>query len=217
MATPPQQPAPVAPKLHPTVFDTSAVQIARMYATALYDAATKGNQVEPVLEEYGSFVRDVLDRNPDFERALYSAVIARGNKADLLRRIMERHASTIFLNYLLVLNDHARLNLLRPALRELEAMHDQRLGRVRVEVRTAAPVDGELTRALQERLRALIGGQPVIHSEVDPSLLAGMVIRVGDMVYDGSAKIRLQKWRKQLAQRLTHEIQSRRDQFSNSA
>jgi F-type H+-transporting ATPase subunit delta len=150
------------------------------------------------------------------ERALESAIIGRAEKAATLRRLFEGRASSIFLNYLLVLNDHLRLNLLRPALGELQVIHDQRLGRVPVEVRSAVPLQIAQENALRERLSRVIAGQPVIHSQADPELLGGMVIRVGDTVYDGSVRTKLRRLREQLVQRSTHEIQSRRDQFSST-
>ena len=204
-------------KLHPTVFDTGAMQIAAAYALALYNAATTGKQVDAVLEEYDSFVHDVLDNNPDFERTLSSTIIARGDKAATIRRIVEGKASTAFLNFLLVLNDHGRLALLRPALREVHSIHDARLGRIPVEVSAAVELDAAERQAISATLRGAIGGEPVIHSRVDPSLVAGLVVRIGDKVYDGSVRTQLRRLREQILQRSTHEIQSRRVQFSPPA
>ena len=205
-----------AQKLHPTVLDTSVVQIAHVYAQALYDAASTGNQFDAVLEEYESFIRDVLGVNEKLERVLKSTIIGRVEKAATLRRIFEGRASAMFLNFLLVLNDHNRLHLLRPVLAQVHAIRDQRLGRVPVQVQVAVPMDATHERALRDRLVAVIAGQPVIHSEIDPALLGGLVIRVGDTVYDGSVRTHLKRLREQLLQRSTHEIQSRRDQFSSA-
>ncbi|MBI3464809.1 MAG: ATP synthase F1 subunit delta [Planctomycetes bacterium] len=208
------EPSDAPRKLHPTVLDTSAVLIAHAYAHALYDAAENSNQLSAVFEEYESLVHDVLDRNPDFEQALRSMIVSRADKEALLRRLFEGRATPIFLNYLLVLNDHSRLELLRPAFIQLRSIRDRRLGRVPVEVRAAVPLDAAVEQALRNRLTKVITGEPVIHSQVDPALLGGLVIRVGDTVFDGSVRTRLRRIREQLLQRSTHEIQSRRDQFS---
>ena len=203
-------------KLHQTVLDTSVVQIANVYAVALYDAAAKGNLLDAVIEEYESFVNDVLAKNPNFDRTLQSTIVGRSDKEATLRKVFEGRASTVFLNFLLVLNDHGRLNLLRPVWHQLRAIRDQRLGRVPVQVRAAVALDAAQEKALRDRLAAVVAGQPVIHSEIDPALLGGLVIRVGDTVYDGSVRTHLKRLREQLLQRSTHEIQSRRDQFSSA-
>jgi F-type H+-transporting ATPase subunit delta len=87
---------------------------------------------------------------------------------------------------------------------------------VPVQVRAAVPLNAADENALRDRLAAVIAAQPVIHCEVDPALLGGLVIRVGDTVYDGSVRTQLRRLREQLLQRSTHEIQSRRDQFSSA-
>jgi len=204
-------------KLHPTVLDTSAVRIARVYAQALHDAAEATGQLAAVIEEYESLVRDVLTKHPDVERMLGSGIINRVHKAAVIRSGFEGRASIILLNYLLVLNDHSRLPLLRPVLDELRAIRDQRLGIVPVHVQTAVPLDAHQEKELRDRLAALVAGQPVIHSHTDADLLGGIIIRVGDTVYDASIRSQLKRMREQLIQRSTHEIQSRRDQFSPPA
>jgi F-type H+-transporting ATPase subunit delta len=198
------------------VLDTSVVQIAHVYAVALYNAAATGNQLDAVIEEYESFIGDVLATNPNFDRTLRSSIIGRTEKAATLRKVFEGRASTVFLNFLLVVNNHGRLDLLRPVLAELKAIRDQWLGRVPVQVRSAVPLDPAEEKALRDRLAAVIAGQPVIHSELDPALLGGLVIRVGDTVYDGSVRTQLRRLREQILQRSTHEIQSRRDQFGSA-
>jgi F-type H+-transporting ATPase subunit delta len=203
-------------RLHPTVFDTGAAQIARAYAVALYDAAQAAGQVDAVVEEYESFIGDVLARNPDFERALTSGVIGRDDKAATLRRVFENRASSMFLNFLLVMNDHRRLDLLRAVLPQLHTIRDQRRGLVPVHVQSAAALDPAEVSAIESRLAAVVAGRPVVHHETDPALLGGMVIRVGDTVFDGSVRTRLRRMREQLIQRSTHEIQSRRDQFRSA-
>jgi F-type H+-transporting ATPase subunit delta len=98
----------------------------------------------------------------------------------------------------------------------LKAIREEELGIVPVHVRAAVPLDPADEKALRDRLAAVLAGQPVIHTVVDPELLGGLVISVGDTVYDGSVRTHLRRLREQLLQRSTHEIQSRRDQFSST-
>ncbi|HEV3120667.1 MAG TPA: F0F1 ATP synthase subunit delta, partial [Isosphaeraceae bacterium] len=84
-------------------------------------------------------------------------------------------------------------------------------------VRSASPLDDAQQAALRERLAQLTGATPILHVELDRSLIAGLVVQIGDHVYDASVRNRLQQLRRRLMEGKTHEIQSRRDHFSSPA
>jgi F-type H+-transporting ATPase subunit delta len=63
----------------------------------------------------------------------------------------------------------------------------------------------------------MLGGEPVLTHEVDPNVIGGLVVRVGDVVFDGSLASNLARLREQLVNRSVHEIQRRRDRFSTAA
>ena len=75
---------------------------------------------------------------------------------------------------------------------------------------------GITPRNVEARLKELFPFQPVLEPAVDPSLLGGLRIRVGDTVYDGSLRARLKQLRHRVRERSLHEIQSGRDRFSHS-
>ena len=84
-------------------------------------------------------------------------------------------------------------------------------------VRSAVPLDDGQRSALEARLAGLIGGKPQLKLVVDPALIAGLVVQVGDDVYDASVRTRLTRLRDRLIERKSHEIQSRRDLLSHPA
>ena len=69
---------------------------------------------------------------------------------------------------------------------------------------------------IREKLASVLAAQPVVESVVDPKVLGGLRIRVGDTVYDGSLRARLKQLRHRVRERSLHEIQSGRDRFSHS-
>ena len=90
-------------------------------------------------------------------------------------------------------------------------------GRMEVQVATAAPLEEPQLEALKQQLGKLLGAEVVVKAEVDPSLIGGLVVRVGDTVYDGSVANQLAQLRQQMVDRSAHEIQSRRDRFRDPA
>lgn len=194
-------------------FDPSAVQVAGVYARALLGAAEKQGQSEDVLEELDGLVQDVLDPYPQFEAVLVSDVIAADEKLGILDRTLKGRVSDLLMNFLKVTARHGRLRLLRAIRRAAHQLYDELRGRVPVVVATAAPLDEGLAGRLAERLREITGGEPQLLHTVRPELIAGVVLRIGDTVYDGSVAARLNQVRAQMIQRSVHEIQSRRDRF----
>jgi F-type H+-transporting ATPase subunit delta len=83
-----------------------------------------------------------------------------------------------------------------------------------VQVRSAVPLADDQADRLRQQLRESLRLDPVLRTEVDPKLLGGIVVKVGDWLYDASVRARLDSIRKQLIERSSHEIQSGRDRFS---
>ena len=195
--------------------DVGAQRIARTYAQALLDAAEKRGQGREVLDELDSLVHDVFAAARQFEGFLASRAIGRKRKPPVIRSAFQGRASDVFLNFLLVLNDHERLDLLRPILSAYRQLYEERTHQVRVRVRSAAPLPDDQRQRLEQELRAAFRREPILETRVDPDLIGGLVIQVGDWVYDGSVRSRLAEIRNQLIERSSYEIQSRRDRFSS--
>ena len=197
------------------VVDVGAQRVARTYAQALLDAAEKRGQARETLDQLESLVQDVFAAMPQFEAFLASRAIGRKRKPPVIRSAFEGRASDVFLNFLLVLNARERLDLLRPILAAYRILYEERTGHVRVRVRSAAPLPDDQRQRLEQELRAAFRREPILEARVDPDLLGGLVVQVGDWVYDGSVRSRLADIRNQLLERSSYEIQSRRDRFSS--
>jgi F-type H+-transporting ATPase subunit delta len=197
--------------------DDDVIALARRYAEALIDAAQKEGKVDAALEELAEIESDILDRFPAFSQVLSSSLVPAAEKDRILLEVFEGRASDFVLRFLRVLNRHERLGLIGPIVREARLIWDRRNRRIPVSVRTAYPLDELQTKALNERLAILVQGTPILSVSTDPGLIGGLVVQVGDHLYDASVKNRLAQLRHRLIEGKTHEIQSRRDQFSYPA
>lgn len=193
--------------------DPSAGAIARVYADAFLDSVPEG-QAEELLQEFRSFV-ELLSGNAEFERLLTASRLGRDDRVAMIDRVVAGRANELFTNFLRVLARHERLELLPLILKQSQLQHELRSGRKRVQVTSAVPLTGETLKSIEARLAAVFPFQPVIEPSVDPALLGGLRIRVGDTVYDGSLRARLKQLRIRVRERSLHEIQSGRDRFSH--
>ena len=189
---------------HATVFDDATRHVARIYAEALLDAADKRQQTNEVLEDLEALIRDVLNRDAAFDVFLASAVVSRDRKREVLRHAFEGKLNDLLCNFLLVLNDHDRLGMVREVSITLREISERRGGRMSVEVHAAAPLADDQQERLRQELRSAFGREPTLSISVDPELLGGLVVRVDDWVYDGSVRARLERIRNQLIERSSY-------------
>lgn len=199
------------------VRDDTAIAVARRYAVALVDAAAKEGQVDAALEELSEVEADVFGRFPRFADMLGSERVPAAERDRILNEVFGGRASDLVLRFLRVLNRRGRIGLLRPIVAEARTIWDRRNRRIPVSVRSAVPLEEDQIQALRDRLQGLVAGTPILSLSTDPSLIGGLVVQVGDQMYDASVKSRLAQLRHRLIEGKTHEIQSRRDQFSYPA
>lgn len=195
--------------------DPSAQAVARVYAQAYLDGA-QSSGVGSALEELASFYEDVLQANPRFAQLLTSEMTTNDDKLGVIERVVQPRASAFFTNFLRVLARHGRLEILPLIVAQAQAEQERREGKRRVSIRSAVPLSQEQVGKIRDRLRSSLPYEPVLLSETDESLLGGVVIQVGDTVYDGSLRTRLKDLKLRLRERYLHEIQSGRDRFSSA-
>ena len=214
MSTGPQSRAAAEGATPATVFDETSYTVARNYAEALLNVAAKDGQVDSVLDELDEFVADVLGPDRAYAAVLTAPTVPVGDRDRILAQAFGGQASSLLLRFLRVLNARGRLALLPQVARLARDEWDRRQGRVHVTVRSAVALDEGQQAALRERLGRLAGGTPVVHWEVAPGLIGGLVVQVGDRVYDASVRDRLRQLRRQLVEEKAHQLQSRRAAFT---
>jgi F-type H+-transporting ATPase subunit delta len=135
----------------------------------------------------------------------------------VLEHAFKSNVSDLLFNFLNVLNAKDRLSLVRHVAAAYRGALDQRAKRVRVSVRSAVPLTDAQTEQLRQAIGQATGLDPVVAAKVDESLLGGMIVQVGDQVFDSSVRYRIEAIRNQLLARSSYEIQAGRDRFSSNA
>ena len=196
--------------------DATREKLAEIYASALIGANETANaSFSSLWEEYDSFLAQVCDAYPKFEAILDATTVPTDEKYRMIDEVC-RDASPIFRNFLKTLVRRGRFHFLRDIRVACQRLSEERLGRKIVSIKVAAPLDDATKANLALKLKTLIGGEPQFEVEVEPNVIGGIVLRVGDVVYDASIATQINKALQDMINRSAHEIQSRRDCFSNS-
>jgi len=198
----------------PTIFDSGQEHVGVVYAKALLGAAGTAGQTAAVVEELDSFVADVLDRLPVLEATLASPRVPMETKLALLERGLAGRMSETLLNFLKVVCRHQRFDCLRAVRRAAGQLWNEAQGRVDVLVRTPTPLDAGTSELVTRRLEALLGKQVNLAVQEDESLIGGLVIRVGDMVYDASVANELNRLRESAVDTVVHAVRKSLDRFA---
>ncbi len=199
-----------------TVFDVDAERLARVYAEAGLDAAGAIGEQETVVDELES-VADVLRQDPRLAKIFASELISKVEKIAMLDRLFEGKLSTASLTMLKVMARHKRLNLICDVAKVARKMWYVRAGRVPVQLESANPLDSDLEQEILRSFAGVLGANPIVTQRVNPDLIAGFVLRVGDRVYDGSVRTRLELMRQSMIDRADEAIQRSPERFvSNS-
>jgi F-type H+-transporting ATPase subunit delta len=200
-------------KARDTVFDVDAERLAGVYASAGLNAAGGIGEQEQVVNELEAIVGEVLSLDSRLQQILASVLIAAEEKVTMLDRLFGGKVSTTTLNLLKVMARHKRLNLLRDVAKVSRTLWQDRSGRIPVELETANELDATLEREILVAFGDVLGADPIVTQRVNPELIAGFVIRVGDRVYDGSVRTRLEKMRVNMIERAVDAIQRNPRQF----
>ena len=196
----------IGPTKHETVLEATGVKarVARVYAEALMGVAAKSQQLDAIGDELEEFVGNVLKPHPAIQAFLAGNTVSMTGKLPVLAAAFEHRTSETFRKFLGVLNENGRLDLLPAINAELRTMRDQAAGRVRVQVTASVPLLDTQVESLTATLHAQLKAHPVLDIRIDPDILGGLIVQVGDKVYDTSVRTRLDNLRNHLTASGSH-------------
>jgi F-type H+-transporting ATPase subunit delta len=170
------------------------------YAEALFGAARDQGELEEVLSDLGGFVEAMLG-SEELRLFFFGGQIPERQKRKALDGLTEGMKTTTT-NFLKVLVDNGREEILEEVLARYEELVKEHLGRIEVKVTTAVDLSDEQLDRLKERLGAVLEGREIIlENNVDPELVGGAVFRYGGRLMDGSIRGRLESLREGMLER----------------
>jgi F-type H+-transporting ATPase subunit delta len=172
--------------------------LARRYAQALYGLAENEKKVDERLQELIK-TREVLAKHPSLNRSLLSPTIPAQVKRAILRRLLEKSVSPLVLHFFFVLVDKSREVYVAPIVEAYKQLIRESRGEIEVVVRSAEALPENLNTQVKEILAKRTGKKVELKVEVDPELLGGLQIIVGDSIIDGSLRTQLGKMQERFA------------------
>jgi len=172
------------------------VSVATTYAEALYEAAAEARAVREVSEGLQAF-RGALDGVPELRQVLHDPEVGSREKKALLASLGEG-AHRVLVNFLQLLVDRRRFEELPAIADAFDDLAAKAEGRVEVEAVTAVPLDEELRTALVERIQSQTGREVTLTERVDPEIVGGIMLLVGNVLVDGSVRYQLAGLRREL-------------------
>jgi len=172
-------------------------EIATVYARSLFEAAEDQDKLDEIREQLGQFA-DALDKDRELQVFFFSPYFSTPEKIDGLRRAVDG-AEPIFLNFLELLVENHRMPALFRIRRGYDRLWEQHNRLLPVHVTSAVELDQETVRHIGDRISEQTGRRVELSATVEPDILGGIVVRVGNQVLDASIRNRLETLRKHVA------------------
>jgi F-type H+-transporting ATPase subunit delta len=173
-------------------------EIARVYARALFEVAVEHDALDEIREQLDAFA-DAMHDNRDLAVFFFSPYFSVPEKKEGLERAVQ-DANPAFDNFLQALIERHRMPAIYRIRTEFAALWDQERKLLPVQITSAVELPAATVDSLGKRIGEQVDRQIQVSATVDPDILGGVVLRVGNVILDASIKNRLEQLRKQVAQ-----------------
>ncbi|NBC16921.1 MAG: ATP synthase F1 subunit delta [Bacteroidetes bacterium] len=171
--------------------------VARRYAQALYEEAAARQQVDAVDADV-DVIRDALEASRELRRFFASPVLSRAQKEDVVEALLQSHVSTLTYDFLRLLVAKQREDALADMVQAYRDLRDEQEGVTEALIRSAHPLSEAEQQQLAEEFQRVTGKQVRLQVQQDDTLIGGVLVRIGDTVYDGSVRHQLTSLREHL-------------------
>jgi F-type H+-transporting ATPase subunit delta len=172
-------------------------EIAEVYARSLFEVAKDQEKVDDIREQLGQFA-DAMNEDRSLMTFFFSPYFSTEEKKDGLHKVVDG-AEPIFENFLELLLEKHRMPVIHRIRRDYDELWREENKLLPVHVTTAIALDEEIVKSLADRISETTGQQVELTSEIQPDIIGGIVLRVGNSILDASIRNRLEQLRRQVA------------------
>ena len=173
-------------------------EIAQVYARSLFEVASEQDRLDTIKEQLGQFA-DALHENRELAVFFFSPYFTVEEKKSGLKRLIDG-GDPAFMNFLEALIERHRMPAIYRIRTDFEVLHDKTNKLLPVQVTSAVELDSKTIESLGRRIGEQTGNEIELSSTVDPEILGGIVLRVGNFILDASIRTRLEQLRREVAQ-----------------
>jgi F-type H+-transporting ATPase subunit delta len=172
-------------------------EIAQVYARSLFEVAKEQSKIDEIREQLGTFA-DALAEDHNLQVFFFSPYFSTKEKSEGLDKALDG-ADEVFTNFLKLLIENHRMPVVFRVRRAYEALWEDENQLLPVSVTSAVELDESTVSQIGDRIAGQTGRKVELSAQVDPDILGGIVVRVGNQVLDASVRNRLEQLRKQVA------------------
>ena len=172
-------------------------EIATVYARSLFEVASERDSLDAIRDELAAFT-DALDGSRELQVFFFSPYFSSEEKKDGLHKTVQG-ANEAFSNFLELLLEKHRMPVIHRIRREYDGLWREANKLLPVQVTSAVELDEETVRSIGDRISERTGRKVDLTARVDPDIVGGIVLRVGNSILDASIRNRLEQLRKQVA------------------
>jgi F-type H+-transporting ATPase subunit delta len=172
-------------------------EIAQVYARSLFEVAKEQDKLDAVREQLGQFA-DALDGNRELSIYFFSPYFSTTEKKDGLGKLLDG-VDPVVENFLSLLIENHRMPAVFRVRREYDALWDEENRRLPVTITSAVALDEATVKSIGDAIGRQTGQQVELTANVDPDVLGGLIVRVGNSILDASIRNRLENLRRSVA------------------
>ncbi|GAB6052358.1 F0F1 ATP synthase subunit delta [Magnetospira thiophila] len=175
--------------------DTHVTGLAGRYATALFELADEGAQLDLVAGDLGQ-LQAMFNESDELRRAIRSPIISRANQSAVMSALAEQaEMSPLTRNFLGLVAQKRRVAALPRIIRDFQTLLSAKRGETTAHVIAAKPLTAKQSESLAATLKTGVGTEVSVDVKVDPELLGGMIVKVGSRMIDSSLRTKLEQLR----------------------